>query len=94
MINFNLQINAMANRAAGKGYENENFYDNIKFKFFGIENIHVMRASLSKLIDCKFHIEALLHTKNNILPKRLPLNKNRHFFKLVGPKTIILNQVV
>lgn len=44
----------MANRAAGKGYENENFYDNIKFRFFGIENIHVMRASLSKLIDCKF----------------------------------------
>ncbi|XP_051169352.1 myotubularin-related protein 8 [Leptopilina boulardi] len=45
------RINAMANRAAGKGYENENFYDNIKFKFFGIENIHVMRASLNKLID-------------------------------------------
>ncbi|CAG5076901.1 Similar to MTMR6: Myotubularin-related protein 6 (Homo sapiens) [Cotesia congregata] len=45
------RINAMANRAAGKGYENENFYDNIKFRFFGIENIHVMRASLSKLID-------------------------------------------
>ncbi|XP_034950014.1 myotubularin-related protein 6 [Chelonus insularis] len=45
------RINAMANRAAGKGYENENFYDNIKFRFFGIENIHVMRASLSKLIE-------------------------------------------
>ncbi|XP_058791089.1 myotubularin-related protein 6 [Phymastichus coffea] len=45
------RINAMANRAAGKGYENENFYDNIKFQFFGIENIHVMRSSLSKLIE-------------------------------------------
>ncbi|XP_043267839.1 myotubularin-related protein 6 isoform X2 [Venturia canescens] len=45
------RINAMANRAAGKGYENENFYDNIKFRFFGIENIHVMRASLSKLVE-------------------------------------------
>ncbi|CAA9997503.1 unnamed protein product [Nesidiocoris tenuis] len=46
------KINAMANRATGKGYENENFYDNIKFHFMGIENIHVMRNSLSKLIEC------------------------------------------
>ncbi|KAG7212570.1 hypothetical protein KM043_012869 [Ampulex compressa] len=45
------RINAFANRAAGKGYENENFYDNIKFHFFGIENIHVMRASLNKLME-------------------------------------------
>ncbi|XP_014211423.1 myotubularin-related protein 6 [Copidosoma floridanum] len=45
------RINAMANRAAGKGYENENFYDNIKFQFFGIENIHVMRSSLNKLLE-------------------------------------------
>jgi len=44
----------MANRATGKGYENENFYDNIKFNFLGIENIHVMRSSLSKVIDCKY----------------------------------------
>lgn len=44
----------MANRATGKGYENENFYDNIKFHFLGIENIHVMRNSLSKVVDCKY----------------------------------------
>lgn len=41
----------MANRASGKGYENESFYQNIKFYFFGIENIHVMRNSLSKLVE-------------------------------------------
>ncbi|XP_022236784.1 myotubularin-related protein 8-like, partial [Limulus polyphemus] len=41
----------MANKAAGKGYENESFYENIKFQFFGIENIHVMRSSLNKLIE-------------------------------------------
>ena len=46
-----LKINAMANRAAGKGYENENFYENIKFQFCGIENIHVMRSSLSKMLE-------------------------------------------
>lgn len=45
------RINAIANKAAGKGYENENFYENIKFSFLGIENIHVMRASLSKLLE-------------------------------------------
>lgn len=48
-----VQINAMANRAAGEGYENENFYSNIKFQFSGIENIHVMRNSLQKLCDGK-----------------------------------------
>ena len=41
----------MANRAAGKGYETENFYENIKFQFCGIENIHVMRSSLSKMLE-------------------------------------------
>ena len=41
----------MANRAAGKGYENSFYYENIKFHFFGIENIHVMRGSLQKLIE-------------------------------------------
>lgn len=41
----------MANRAAGKGYENEDYYTNIKLQFIGIENIHVMRNSQQKIID-------------------------------------------
>ncbi|XP_071951261.1 phosphatidylinositol-3,5-bisphosphate 3-phosphatase MTMR6-like [Antedon mediterranea] len=45
------KINAMVNKASGKGYENTDFYSNIKFKFIGIENIHVMRNSLQKLIE-------------------------------------------
>lgn len=45
------KINAIANRATGKGYEKETFYSHIKFKFLGIENIHVMRSSLQKLIE-------------------------------------------
>ena len=44
-------MNAMYNRAAGKGYEAEAFYPNTKFVFKGIENIHVMRDSLAKLVD-------------------------------------------
>lgn len=50
-VQFVVQINAMANRATGKGYENETFYTNIKFQFWGIDNIHVMRASLQKLVE-------------------------------------------
>lgn len=45
----------MANRAAGKGYENELFYENTKFHFLGIENIHTMRTSLQKLIESKIY---------------------------------------
>ena len=41
----------MANRAAGKGYENVAHYENIDFHFIGIENIHVMRHSLQKMIE-------------------------------------------
>ena len=50
----------MANKAAGKGYENENFYANIKFQFLGIENIHVMRSSLQKLMDGRSPIETYI----------------------------------
>ena len=45
------KINAMANRAAGKGYENVDFYQGVVFQFLGIQNIHVMRESQQKLID-------------------------------------------
>uniref|UniRef100_A0A4W4EQL4 Myotubularin related protein 8 n=1 Tax=Electrophorus electricus TaxID=8005 RepID=A0A4W4EQL4_ELEEL len=45
------KLNAMANRAAGKGYENEENYPNIRFHFQGIDNIHVMRSSLQKLLE-------------------------------------------
>ncbi|XP_018591624.2 myotubularin-related protein 7b isoform X2 [Scleropages formosus] len=45
------KLNAMANRAAGKGYENEDNYSNIRFQFLGIENIHVMRSSQQKMFE-------------------------------------------
>lgn len=43
----------MANRATGKGYENEANYENIKFHFLGVENIHVMRNSMAKVMESK-----------------------------------------
>lgn len=48
---LSFQLNAIANRAAGKGYENEDHYSNIKFQFISIENIHVMRNSQQKMLD-------------------------------------------
>ncbi|XP_041970088.1 myotubularin-related protein 8 isoform X2 [Aricia agestis] len=51
VVDMRPRINAMVNRAVGKGYENEAFYDNIKFEFMGIGNIHVMRKSLQKLVE-------------------------------------------
>ena len=45
------QLNAMANRAAGKGYENTGFYNNVTYQFIGIQNIHIMRESLQKLVE-------------------------------------------
>lgn len=47
----------MANRAAGKGYENEAFYENIKFHFLGVENIHVMRNSLVKIVESELQLQ-------------------------------------
>ena len=41
------------NKAQGKGYENEGFYANIKYQFLSIDNIHVMRSSLQKLVEGK-----------------------------------------
>lgn len=42
----------MANKAAHKGgYENTDNYPNIRYLFTNIQNIHVMRESLQKLME-------------------------------------------
>ena len=46
-----LQINAMANKAAGKGYESTDHYNRVIYEFYNIHNIHVMRESLQKLVE-------------------------------------------
>ncbi|PKY45005.1 phosphatases II [Rhizophagus irregularis] len=43
--------NAMANTAMGAGSENTEYYKNCERKFMGIDNIHVMRESLAKMVD-------------------------------------------
>ena len=45
--------NAMANTAMGAGSENTEYYKNCIKKFKGIDNIHVMRESLTKIVESK-----------------------------------------
>lgn len=51
LIDTRPKINAMANKAAGKGYESTGNYTNVVYQFYNIENIHVMRGSLQKMIE-------------------------------------------
>uniref|UniRef100_A0A0L8FT74 Myotubularin phosphatase domain-containing protein n=2 Tax=Octopus bimaculoides TaxID=37653 RepID=A0A0L8FT74_OCTBM len=58
--------NAMANKAKGGGYENEDAYHNAELIFFDIPNIHVMRESLRKLKDVCFPNINETHWLSNI----------------------------
>lgn len=43
--------NAYANSVKGAGTENMSFYKNCRKEYLGIDNIHVMRASLNGVFD-------------------------------------------
>lgn len=49
------QVNAVANKAKGGGYESEDNYQNAELIFVDIHNIHVMRESLRKLKEICYH---------------------------------------
>lgn len=51
LIDTRPRVNAMVNKVQGKGFEDTRNYTNMQFHFFDIENIHVMRSSLSKLLE-------------------------------------------
>eukprot|EP01134_Creolimax_fragrantissima_P001748 CFRG1748T1 len=56
IIDARPKVNAMAQRANGAGYESTAFYLNCKYLCMNIENIHVIRESLNKLVDvCHIH---------------------------------------
>lgn len=46
--------NAVANKARGGGYENEDFYQNAEVVYLDIPNIHVMRESWKKLKEISY----------------------------------------
>ncbi|PIC40394.1 hypothetical protein B9Z55_011752 [Caenorhabditis nigoni] len=51
LVDTRPRVNAMVNKVQGKGFEDERNYSNMRFHFFDIENIHVMRASQARLLD-------------------------------------------
>ena len=82
----------MANKAAGKGYENENFYSDIKFQFLGIENIHVMRNSLQKLIDGEldvYHKSLKFSYTQNVCCNHANIQTKRSFLREIRQKVQI-----
>eukprot|EP01038_Epipyxis_sp_PR26KG_P008525 gene8525-11523_t len=49
IVDLRSRTSAMANRAAGAGYESQNNYPTCRLDFYNIPNIHVMRDSLKSL---------------------------------------------
>jgi hypothetical protein len=49
IVDCRSRTSAMANAAAGAGYESQNNYPSSKLDFFNIPNIHAVRESLSRL---------------------------------------------
>ncbi|KRZ44738.1 Myotubularin-related protein 6 [Trichinella pseudospiralis] len=45
------KINAIVNKAAGKGFEDERNYSHVRYHFFAVENIHAVRGSLQKMLE-------------------------------------------
>lgn len=84
------RINAVANRAQGKGYENTDFYDNIKYHFLGIDNIHVMRNSLLKLLEVCSNTTASM---NNFLEGLNSSGWLRHVHNVLQVSRFIANAV-
>jgi len=51
IVDARSSTNAMANIAMGAGYENVEYYKGSRLEYLKIENIHVVRDSLNKLIE-------------------------------------------
>ena len=74
------QINAMANRLKGHGYEDLEHYSKetytVRIKFLGIGNIHVMRDSLRKLQKVCEEQSDLFHSSSQINSNNTNTNNN------------------
>eukprot|EP01006_Ploeotia_vitrea_P031533 TRINITY_DN63874_c0_g1_i1.p1 TRINITY_DN63874_c0_g1~~TRINITY_DN63874_c0_g1_i1.p1 ORF type:complete len:1121 (+),score=591.58 TRINITY_DN63874_c0_g1_i1:188-3364(+) len=70
IIDARPKVNAMANKAAkGAGYENVGHYTKMQLSFMDIENIHVMRDSLGKLVDACQQASAVADTGSAVFNK-------------------------
>ncbi|KAF9014067.1 protein-tyrosine phosphatase-like protein [Cyathus striatus] len=64
--------NAVANTAKGAGTENMDHYKEGKKVYLGIDNIHIMRDSLSKIVEALREADTLLTSINNDLSGQIP----------------------
>ncbi|KAH9587077.1 Myotubularin- protein 2 [Schistosoma haematobium] len=48
------QVNAIANMGVGGGVESPAYYENVQYMFLNIQNIHAMRAALTKVFEACF----------------------------------------
>ena len=66
IIDARPKLNAIANKAMGGGYEDEEHYHNMELVFLDIGNIHVMRDSLRKVRDMCFPTVEDSHWMSNL----------------------------
>ncbi|KAL7065361.1 hypothetical protein AAHC03_05334 [Spirometra sp. Aus1] len=70
-------LNALTNRAQGKGYEDIQAYKGIDLRFFDIPNIHAIRSSLEKLIKAYHDPRISVEDLNVAIDKSSWLRSNR-----------------
>ena len=82
----------MVNKAAHKGgYESTEHYTNIRYQFFNVHNIHVMRESLQKLTEgmyvcmyvCMYNIIYYIYIYNYIYIYIITQLSIRHMVVLI-----------
>ncbi|CAG8437131.1 4213_t:CDS:2 [Diversispora eburnea] len=84
-------LNAMANSALGAGTENMENYKNCEKKHMGIDNIHVMRESLGKLVEAIHSADA-----QGVQIKRQNLDKSgwlKHISTLLDSALTIVKNI-
>eukprot|EP00002_Diphylleia_rotans_P010979 TRINITY_DN2177_c0_g3_i1.p1 TRINITY_DN2177_c0_g3~~TRINITY_DN2177_c0_g3_i1.p1 ORF type:complete len:975 (-),score=191.01 TRINITY_DN2177_c0_g3_i1:483-3407(-) len=80
------KANAFGNQVKGAGFENTSNYRNISLSFMGIENIHVMRDSLTKLrqVCLSYGSKTLhLHYNQNTSSQDTNISATQHWYSLV-----------
>ncbi|CAG8555607.1 1044_t:CDS:2, partial [Paraglomus brasilianum] len=84
-------INIMANRAMGAGTEHMDNYKNCQKQQMGIDNIHVMRESLAKIVDVIQSSDIQrIPIKRSLLDKS---NWLKHISTLLEAAVIIVNHI-
>lgn len=80
IIDARPQLNAYANQATGMGSENMEFYKDATKEYLGIDNIHVMRDSLNKVVEAFSNSDY-----TNLPPSQEQLAKSKwlHYIALI-----------